>query len=68
MCRLGFRVLMKPFLLNAQQGADNSIYLANNNAAICFSGEYFVKRKPASPKENTFHQIMQYAFGSSPND
>ncbi len=49
--RVGFRILMKPFLLTAAQGADNSIYLATSNDVAGVNGQYFVKRKPARPRK-----------------
>ena len=39
--------VVKPFLLNAKQGAAVSLYLATSPEVAQVSGEYFVKSKPA---------------------
>jgi NAD(P)-dependent dehydrogenase (short-subunit alcohol dehydrogenase family) len=39
----------KPFMLNSEQGAAVSLYLATSPEVAQVSGEYFVKSKPAMP-------------------
>ncbi len=41
--------IIKPFILNAEQGARTSIYLASSPDVAGVTGKYFVKRKPRLP-------------------
>lgn len=43
-------LLLKPFFLTPEQGAQTSVYLATDPAASAFNGEYFIKCKPARPR------------------
>jgi NAD(P)-dependent dehydrogenase (short-subunit alcohol dehydrogenase family) len=40
--------VIKPFVLNAKEGAEVSLYLATSPEVAQISGEYFVKSKPAA--------------------
>lgn len=44
--RVGFQVIMRPFLLSPQQGAKTIIYLASSPEVAGTTGRYFVRRRP----------------------
>jgi len=44
-------VLIKPFVLDARQGARTSVYLASSPEVDGVTGKYFVRRRPATPSK-----------------
>jgi len=51
-----FMNLLKPFALNADQGAETQIYLATSPQVEGVTGEYFVKSKPAKSNAASHNQ------------
>ncbi len=51
--------LLKPFLINAQKGAQTSIHLAATEAGYEKSGLYFKNKKPAKPHKLAFNEEFE---------
>lgn len=51
--------LAKPFMINSDQGASTSVYLATSPEVASISGKYFAKKKLKAPNKDA--QNMEYA-------
>ncbi len=56
--------LIKPFILNAEQGARTSIYLASSPEVEGVTGVYFVRCKPATPSRVRATSRLPAGFGT----
>ncbi len=51
--------MLRPFMINADRGAETSVYLASSPEVEAISGQYFVKCKPARSSRQSYDEAAQ---------
>ncbi len=51
--------MLRPFMINADRGAETSVYLASSPEVEAISGQYFVRCKPARSSRQSYDETAQ---------